>query len=177
MKVLQATLPLRGEAGKLYEMHVCFVCSGNICRSPMAAIVFRECLKREGLDGSVRVTSAGIGGWHVGDCVDERAARILASRGYPTDHIAGQIDQSHLQADLLLALDSEHDRALRRLITPAGARTDRLRMLRSFDPSASGNLDVPDPYYGGSGGFTKALEMIEASMPGLLVWVRERLSG
>lgn len=141
----------------------------------MAAIVLTERLKREGLDGRVRITSAGIGGWHVGDCADERAARILASRGYPTDHVAGQVNRDHLQADLLLALDSEHEAALRRLITSAGGGPDRIRMLRSFDPCPGASLDVPDPYYGGPTGFATTLEMIEASMPGLVAWIREHL--
>jgi low molecular weight protein-tyrosine phosphatase len=158
-------------------VHVCFVCSGNICRSPMAALVFGEHLRRAGLADRVRVSSAGIGPWHVGEPADARAARTLADHGYPTGHIAAQVDERHLDADLLLAMDSGHEAALRDLLAHQGDDPDRVRMFRSFDPAANGDLDVPDPYYGGRDGFTEVLDMIEAATPGLLAWVRERVAG
>jgi protein-tyrosine phosphatase len=158
------------------ELHVCFVCSGNICRSPMAALVFAEHVRRAGLADRVRVSSAGIGPWHVGDPADSRAVRTLAARGYPTGHVAAQVDQRHLDADLLLAMDSGHRHALRDLLAHQGSELDRIRMLRSFDPGAGGDLDVPDPYYGGRRDFTEVLDMIESAVPGLLDWVRGRLA-
>jgi protein-tyrosine phosphatase len=66
-------------------LHVCFVCTGNICRSPTAAVVFTEHLRRAGLAESVRVSSAGVGQWHVGQSIDARAGAELARRGYPID--------------------------------------------------------------------------------------------
>jgi protein-tyrosine phosphatase len=153
--------------------HVSFVCSGNICRSPMAALVFGEQVRRAGFAHRIRVTSAGIGPWHAGETADARARRVLAEHGYPTDHVAAQVDADHLGADLLLAMDASHEKALRRLVD----NQDRVRMFRSFDPDAGGDLDVPDPYYGGSAGFTELLAMIEAATPGLLASVRERLPG
>ncbi len=66
-------------------------------------------------------------------------------------------------------MDSGHEKALRRLV----GDPDRVRLLRSFDPGAGPDLDVPDPYYGGPDGFDDVLAMIEAAMPGLLTWVRE----
>lgn len=152
-------------------MHICFVCSGNICRSPSAALVFTEHLRRAGLADAVKVTSAGIGPWHVGEPIDEQAGAALTRRGYPVAHVAAQVDDEHLGADLLLAMDREHERALRRLVPDP----DRVRLLRSFDPDADGDLEVPDPYYGGPEGFEQVLTMIEAATPGLLAWVRERL--
>ncbi|PSL54448.1 protein-tyrosine phosphatase [Saccharothrix carnea] len=149
---------------------VSFICTGNICRSPVAAIIFREHLHRAGLGDLVEVTSAGTGGWHVGDPADPRAAKSLADNGYPTDHVAAQVDENHLDADLLVALDSGHARALRRMV----ANPERVRLLRSFDPNADGT-DVPDPYYGDKPGFDLVVEMVEAAVPGLLAWVREHL--
>ncbi|GGP61446.1 protein-tyrosine-phosphatase [Saccharothrix coeruleofusca] len=148
-------------------LHVSFICTGNICRSPVAAIVFREHLRRAGLTG-VEVTSAGTGGWHVGDPADPRAAKSLADNGYPTEHTAAQVEQNHLDADLLVALDSGHARTLRRMV----ADPDRVRLLRSFDPDAD-DTDVPDPYYGDEEDFDTVITMVEAAMPGLLAWVRE----
>jgi protein-tyrosine phosphatase len=136
----------------------------------MAAVVFREQLRRAGLAEDVRVTSAGIGGWHVGEPADSRAARTLAGAGYETSHVAAQVGSEHLGADLLVAMDAGHHEALVDLVGE-----ERVRMFRSFDPAANGDLDVPDPYYGDGDGFTGVLAMIEAATPGLLDWVRARL--
>ena len=154
-------------------MHLCFVCSGNICRSPSAALVFAEHLRRAGLGGAVEVTSAGIGPWHAGEPIDERSGEVLARHGYPVEHVAAQVGAEHLDADLFLAMDRGHEKALRGLL----ADPSRVRMLRSFAPdaTATGDLDVPDPYYGGPEGFDEVLSMIEATVPGLLAYVRERL--
>ena len=147
-------------------MHVVFVCSGNICRSPIAEKVFAAELERAGLAEGVRVTSAGTGGWHVGDPADARAAAVLRAAGYPSDHRARQVDAEALGADLIVALDDTHRRALSR----AGA--GQVRLLRSFDPAAPERAEVPDPYYGGDDGFGEVLAMIQAAMPGMLAWVR-----
>ncbi|SDO81935.1 protein-tyrosine phosphatase [Actinacidiphila guanduensis] len=152
-------------------LHLCFVCSGNICRSPSAALVVAEHLRREGLDDRVRVTSAGIGPWHVGEPIDARAGEVLARHGYPVEHVAAQVGAEHLDADLFLAMDRGHDKALRRLVPDPS----RVRLMRSFDPSAPAGAEVPDPYYGGPDGFEEVLAMIEAATPGLLDWVREHL--
>ena len=138
----------------------------------MAEVVVGEALRRAGLADRVMVSSAGVGPWHVGEPMDPRAAAILARHGYPTEHVATQVDREHLSADLLLALDSGHEKALRRLVDDP----DRVRLLRSFDPAATGDLDVPDPYYGGPDGFQDVLAMIEAATPALLDWVRARLA-
>jgi protein-tyrosine phosphatase len=140
----------------------------------MAEKVYATALQREGLADQVRVTSAGTYPWHSGDPADERAAEVLHRHGYPTAHVARQVNSDHLDADLLLAASEEHVRALTRALgrTEAAAR---VRLLRSFDPAAPKNPELPDPYYGGDRGFDEVLEMIEASMPGLLDWTRSRL--
>jgi protein-tyrosine phosphatase len=134
----------------------------------MAALVVGEHLRRAGLT-DVEVVSAGTGPWHVGDAADSRAQRVLVDHGYPSAHVAAQIGPEHLAADLLLAMDAGHLRDLRRM-APSG----EIRMFRSFDPTADeDDLDVPDPYYGGTDGFLVVLDMIEAAAPGLVEWVRE----
>jgi protein-tyrosine phosphatase len=152
---------------------VTFVCTGNICRSPMAEKMFADQLRRRGLSESVRVTSAGTGDWHVGSGADVRAARVLRAHGYPTDHRAAQVDDDHLAADLVVALGRNHARMLRQL----GVDEDRIRMLRSFDPrSGAFVLDVEDPYYGDRDDFEEVLAVIEAALPGLHAWVDEQLA-
>src|ERR1700739_3290516 len=96
-------------------LHVTFICTGNICRSPMAEKMFADQLRRRGLGDAVRVTSAGTGNWHVGSRADERATRVLRAHGYRTDHCAAQLAADHLAADLVVALGRNHVHMLRQL--------------------------------------------------------------
>jgi protein-tyrosine phosphatase len=154
-------------------LHVTFICSGNICRSPMAEKMFAHQIGQRGLAHVVRVTSAGTGNWHVGDPADSRAVHVLRSRGYPTAHRARQIDDEHLSADLLVAAGRNH----MRILLGMGVEQERVRMLRSFDPRSGAHaLDVEDPYYGDHSDFEAVFEVIEAALPGLHAWVDERLA-
>ncbi|MEV0978752.1 low molecular weight protein-tyrosine-phosphatase [Streptomyces sp. NPDC049915] len=156
---------------------VCFVCTGNICRSPMAESVFRARVEEAGLGGLVEVDSAGTGGWHEGDGADPRTVAVLRESGYDGDHTARQFQPSWFaRLDLVIALDAGHLRALRRL-APTEQDAAKVRLLRSYDPAAGADLDVPDPYYGGMDGFEECLEMVEAASDGLLAAVRERMEG
>ena len=136
----------------------------------MAALVFGEHLRRAGLEDRVTISSAGTGPWHVGDSADPRTEKVLAEHDYPTQHVAAQVDEQHLEADLLVAMDSGHLRAVRGAVDDP----ERVRMLRSFDPDADERAEVPDPYFDEDRGFAVVLSMVEAAVPGLLDWVRER---
>ncbi|MFR9673115.1 low molecular weight protein-tyrosine-phosphatase [Streptomyces sp. TR06-5] len=162
---------------------VCFVCTGNICRSPMAEAVFRARVEEAGLADAVRTDSAGTGGWHVGDPADPRTLAVLHEADYVLDHSARQFDADWFAGiDLVVALDEGHRRALHRL-APNSGEAGKVRLLRSYDPraAASGDLDVPDPYYGGDSGFATCLEMVESAVTGLLAEVtaavEDRASG
>jgi protein-tyrosine phosphatase len=155
---------------------VTFVCTGNICRSPMAEWVLRHHAEEEGLD--VEVDSSGTGGWHVGDDADHRTVQALRRAGYRSAHTARRFEPAWFGAyDLIIALDEGHLRALRSM-APDGAARARIRLLREFDPDAGGDLDVPDPYYGGRADFEHVLVLVEAAVPGLLdeirKWIKER---
>lgn len=147
---------------------VVFVCTGNICRSPIAEKVFAHELERAGIADGVRVSSAGTGGWHVGDPADDRAAALLRAEGYADAHAARQVDAEQLGADLIVALDHSHRRALQAMVP----EPERVRLLRSFDPEAPEGAEVPDPYYGDDSGFAEVLAMVRSAVPGLLDWVR-----
>ncbi|MEV1293414.1 low molecular weight protein-tyrosine-phosphatase [Pseudonocardia sp. NPDC049635] len=125
-------------------------------------------IETAGLADRVRVTSAGTGHWHIGRPMDERAAEVLAARGYDTGHRARQVDSEILAADLLVALDAGHLRSLQRSVPDPR----RVRLLRSFDPDAAEGAEVPDPYYGGPDGFAEVYEMIAAALPGLVEYVK-----
>ncbi|WP_128983706.1 low molecular weight protein-tyrosine-phosphatase [Streptomyces roseicoloratus] len=155
---------------------VCFVCTGNICRSPMAEHVFRARVAEAGLAGAVEVDSAGTGGWHEGDGADPRTVAVLDDNGYGSEHTARQFRASWFPAlDLVIALDQGHARDLRRL-APTPGDAAKVRLLRSYDPGAGPDLDVPDPYYGGLDLFEECLEMVEAASGGLLAAVRGTLA-
>ncbi|OBG12146.1 protein tyrosine phosphatase [Mycolicibacterium celeriflavum] len=154
-------------------LHVTFICSGNICRSPMAEKMFAHQIGGRGLGQVVRVSSAGTGGWHAGEPADRRASHVLREHGYPTAHRAAQVDDDHMSADLVIALGRNHVRILKDL----GVPTDRIRMLRSFDPRSGAHpLDVDDPYYGDHADFEVVFTVIEASLPGVHDWVDEQLA-
>ncbi|UQX12603.1 low molecular weight protein-tyrosine-phosphatase [Candidatus Mycobacterium methanotrophicum] len=155
------------------RLHITLVCTGNICRSPMAEKIFAHQICQRGLDDVARVTSAGPAGWHVGKRADERANRVLRAHGYPTDHSAAPIGIDHIEADLVVALARNHVW----LLQEPGVDADRIRTLRSFDPrSGAYVLDVDDPYYGDHDDFEAVFAAIEASLPGLHARVDERLT-
>jgi protein-tyrosine phosphatase len=155
------------------RLHVTFVCTGNICRSPMAEKMFAHQIDRRGLGDAVRVSSAGTGAWHVGEPADDRAAQVLRAHGYPADHCAAHVDADHLSADLVIALSRDHVRLLEHF----GVEGPRIRMLRSFDPRSQAQpLDVEDPYYGDHDDFEATFTVIEAALPGLHAWVDEQLT-
>jgi len=156
---------------------VTFVCSGNICRSPSAEAVLRAMLVERGLDDRVEVDSFGTGSWHVGDPADPRAMGALAARGYSLNHTARTIDAYEIsERDLVIAMDRGHEEELREMAATA-EDADKIRLLRSFDPAAGpGDLDVPDPYYGGRDGFERVLDIIEAGCAGLADHISESLA-
>ncbi|MFJ6216482.1 low molecular weight protein-tyrosine-phosphatase [Streptomyces sp. NPDC092296] len=158
-------------------LRVCFVCTGNICRSPMAEQVLRAKVAEAGLDALVVVDSAGTGGWHEGDPADHRTVAVLAAAGYGGSHAARRFEAGWFASlDLVIALDGGHLRALRRL-APTARDAAKVRLLRSYDPALppTAGLDVPDPYYGGLDGFEECLAMCESACDGLLDELRARL--
>jgi protein-tyrosine phosphatase len=149
---------------------VVFVCTGNICRSPSAEAVLKHLVDKEGLSDLIEVSSAGLGGWHVGRDADPRSLAALRARGYDLAHSARQVRTDWLdQYDLFVALDSGHLMELRSLLPGVEAR-----LLRDWDPRGSGNVE--DPYYDGPEVFEEVLDIIERSCEGLLADLRRRLA-
>lgn len=155
-------------------MRICFVCLGNICRSPTAEGVMRVLLEREGLADRIIIDSAGTGAYHVGEAPDPRTAAAAARRGVVLDHAAWQFTaKDFVRFDLVVAMDQANLRTLRTL---RGARvTPALHLFRSFDPAAPVDAEVPDPWYGGEAGFEQVLDQCERAAAGLLAHVRAHL--
>jgi protein-tyrosine phosphatase len=155
-------------------MRILFVCMGNICRSPTAEGVMRRLLREEGLEDAVELESAGTGGWHAGEPPDARAAEAAARRGIALEGAARQVTADDFERfDLLVAMDRENLRELL-AIAPSDEGAEKVRLLREFDPASAdaGDLDVPDPYYGGERGFERVLDLVTAACRGLLADVR-----
>ncbi|HEX5729572.1 low molecular weight protein-tyrosine-phosphatase [Microbacterium sp.] len=148
-------------ASAVEPFHVVFVCTGNICRSPMADVVFRWFADAAGLGDRVASSSAGTGDWHVGERADVRTIDALGRLGYDgTRHRARQFTHTDFEHnDLVVALDRSHERILRGWAR-SEADADKIALLMSFDPGAR-TLDIPDPYYAGPGMFDEVLMMIE----------------
>ncbi|MCC7359458.1 MAG: low molecular weight phosphotyrosine protein phosphatase [Anaerolineales bacterium] len=149
---------------------IAFVCSGNICRSPLAEAVFAHLVREAGHETEFDVESFGTGPWHVGEGADPRAQRTARAHGLLLSGTAQQITSGDFaRLDLAVALDTKVAAALRQL-APTPADRAKVRLLREFDPGAVNkyDLDVPDPYYSGPDGFELAYQMIERSARRLL---------
>ncbi len=158
-------------------MRVLFVCLGNICRSPTAEGVMRGLVREAGLEDRIEIDSAGTGSWHVGNPPDPRSTAAAARRGVVLDGAARTVTADDFDDwDLLVAMDRENQRELLRRAPDDAARA-KVKLLREYDPAsvAAGDLEVPDPYYGDEAGFDRVITMVEAAVPGLLAWARERL--
>jgi protein-tyrosine phosphatase len=148
---------------------ILFVCLGNICRSPTAEGVMRRLVRERGLEDEIEIDSAGTGGWHVGSPPDARATEAARRRGTELAGSARRFDpqRDFERFDLILAMDAENKHDLLALAPDEEAR----QKVRMFRP---GDLDVPDPYYGGDDGFEEVLDLVEEAASELLDELRPR---
>jgi protein-tyrosine phosphatase len=153
-------------------VRVCFVCLGNICRSPTAEAVMRQLVKSACLEDRVEISSAGTGDWHVGDPRDKRSQAVGAARGFSLEGRARQFTSASFDGcDYALAMDRSNRDELLRLARGEADRA-KVRLLRAFDPAAPRAAEVPDPYYGGPRGFEDVFDMCEAACRGLVGHLR-----
>ncbi|MDX6555949.1 MAG: low molecular weight protein-tyrosine phosphatase [Miltoncostaeaceae bacterium] len=155
-------------------IRLCFVCLGNICRSPTAAAVMAHKVRQAGLGDVIEVESAGTSGWHIGEPPDRRATAEARRRGIPMTNQGKRFTKADFaRYDLVLAMDAQNADDLL-AIAPDDAARAKVRLLRSFAPGIdpSGDMAVPDPYFGGDDGFTAVFDMIDAACAGLLEHLR-----
>lgn len=157
---------------KKQPYRVSVVCSGNICRSPIAEKVLAAAIMSAGLDDQVELSSAGTGPWHAGGHADQRARQVLAEAGLPTEHLAHQIDAAELaDLDLVLAADEDH----LRILSAMTDQPDKVRLLLDFAPGRAGQ-EVPDPYHShGLSEFRAVLALAQAAAPGVVSYIAAEL--
>jgi protein-tyrosine phosphatase len=156
------------------DKRICFVCMGNVIRSPLAENLLKQMAGQAGFNGKYEISSAGIDDWHVGEPPDERMRRVAARHGLVYTGRARQFQQRDFNRyDLILAMD-RNNRA--DLLSLARSQTERgkIHLLREFDPQGGPDLPVPDPYYGGQEGFEEVYLIIERSVRGLLEELEEK---
>ncbi len=156
-------------------LRICFVCMGNICRSPTAEAIMRHQVTEAGMVDRVEIESAGTGDWHVGEAPDPRAAAEGRRRGL---HVSGEGRQfrahDFARFDLVVAMDRENEASLSGIAPDESARS-RVHLLRAFHEESrlAGALDVPDPYFGGDNGFAMVFDIVENGCRGLLAHLTE----
>ena len=125
-------------------------------------------VKQEGLEKTIFISSAGVSGWHVGEPPDNRVQKTAQKHGVTLDSRARHF-QAHdfKQMDMVLAMDQSNFKTLKSM-RPLADTQDKLFLFRSFDPENKGDLEVPDPYYGGDRGFELVFEMVERACPKIL---------
>jgi protein-tyrosine phosphatase len=140
-------------------MRILFVCSGNICRSPMAEALFVHMARERRVIGRFEADSVGLHGYHEGEAADPRTRRLGARHGVEVTSVAREIVPADIvNAGLVVAMDRGHERQLQALAPPE--HRHKIRLMRSYDPDG-GDPDVADPYYGGIEGFERMYEVLE----------------
>ena len=131
----------------------------------------RQLVDETGLAGKIVLDSAGTGNWHIGELPDSRARAAAARRGYQLTHRARQFTAADFDRfDLVLAMDRDNLAHLERLAR--GRTYPTIRLLRSYDPAAPPDAEVPDPYSGLGDDFDHVIELCERACRGLLDHVR-----
>ena len=153
---------------------VCFVCLGNICRSPTAEGVMLKKLKDHNLQEAIIIDSAGTSAYHVGERADARSRECAQRRGYELPSRARQFTkQDFEQFDYIIAMDQSNLQNLLRFSTEE--QRQKIYMFRQFEEGMNSQSDVPDPYYGGPSGFDNVLDICERGCDGLIDFLKQSL--
>jgi protein-tyrosine phosphatase len=154
------------------SISVLFVCMGNICRSPTAEGVFRKLVLDAGLENKIESDSAGTHAYHTGEQPDRRARAAAERRGFSLDGIhARRVTAADFeQYDYIMAMDEDNLAALQDASPESPGGTVALFL----NYAESTHLrEVPDPYYGGTSGFERVLDLVEEAASGLLDTIRK----
>ena len=156
-------------------MRICFVCLGNICRSPAAAAVFAHRAAEAGL--AVTVDSAGTSRYHLGEPPHEHTRAEARRRGIAIDHRARRFAAADFDRfDLVVAMDAANRRDLLRLAPSESARS-KVVLLRSFASGGASDLDVPDPWGLPPSAYAEMFDVLDEACGGLVAHVADVRAG
>jgi len=157
-------------------MKILFVCMGNICRSPMAEGYFRHLLATRAGHLDITVDSAGTHGYHAGSPPDPRAQDAASRRGIDISKLAARdvVEADFDLFDYIIAMDQDNLADLLEKSDPV--YHDRIGLFLNYSQAHEG-MDVPDPYYGGTTGFERVLDLIEKAADGLLTELEQAATG
>ncbi|MEO1022997.1 MAG: low molecular weight protein-tyrosine-phosphatase [Bacteroidota bacterium] len=146
---------------------ICFVCLGNICRSPTGEGVFIDLVKKEQVEDYFYIDSAGTAAYHTGEPANSKSQATANTYGVHLPSRARQFEAAdYTSFDLVLAMDASNHSDLARL-DQQNQYAHKLMMLRDFDPTPE-DRNVPDPYYGGMAGFEHVFAIVRRSCETLL---------
>lgn len=152
---------------------VLFVCMGNICRSPTAEGIFRHIIQEKDLTDFYELDSAGTHAYHIGAPPDHRAQETAQARGIDLSDLRGRkVTVSDFDKfDYVLAMDKDNYSILEEICPPE--KRDQLKLFLDFAKDLAID-EVPDPYYGGTGGFEKVFDMLEKASYGLIEHIQSK---
>jgi protein-tyrosine phosphatase len=156
------------------RINVLFVCLGNICRSPLAEAIFKQKLKRKGLDKFVSADSCGTSNYHIGSAPDPRTIANAIQNGVEVDHCCRQLCAADFTSfDFILAMDKSN---LQNILRHPDSQNhaSKVKLMRDFDPYEEGS-EVPDPYHGGEKGFQEVFNILDRSLDNFIGFLEERL--
>lgn len=164
-------MPQRQRSETTHRSRVLFVCSGNICRSPIAEGLFRKLIADQGLLDRFEVDSAATGRWHIGEAPDPRARTVLERHEAPVPKAARQVTQRDYEYfDFILAMDRGVANTLRRR---APDEAGQAKVALVLDATVGG--DVPDPYFGRQKDFETVYQVLEKALDRWIVLLNARI--
>ncbi|HET6872388.1 MAG TPA: low molecular weight protein-tyrosine-phosphatase [Sporolactobacillaceae bacterium] len=147
-------------------IRVLFVCLGNICRSPMAEAVFRDLVRKKGLEDKIEVDSAGTGNWHVGASPHEGTQKLLREKGIDFSTIKARefLSNDFGSFDYIIGMDRQNVLDMEKRAPKEGKTVTVTRLMdERLDLE---HRDVPDPWY--TGDFNLTYDLVKAGAEALL---------
>jgi protein-tyrosine phosphatase len=152
---------------------VLFVCLGNICRSPLAEVIFNHKIQKMGLENQFKSDSAGTSDFHIGELPDDRSIKCAKKNGLLMTHRARQVNRTDFRDfHYIIAMDENNLRILNNLKDRYKFSEKEIFLMRDFGSSEQGQA-VPDPYYGGEEGFDEIFQILDQAIDDFLVKIKE----
>lgn len=154
---------------------VLFVCLGNICRSPLAEAIFKDLLKKQGLEKEIYCDSSGTSDYHIGSCPDQRTLESAQKNNVLLEHFAQQFSAADFEKyDYIIAMDSSNKSNILKLNKYGSSYEKKVFLMRDFENEEFNEMDVPDPYFGGEAGFQLVHDILQKTCFNFLEFLKEK---